>query len=63
MVKPARLKRQDGCGEEDVSGIVILDGGVGVRVDRAGPRIHPFVYGDRIPPVPTLPFGRWKAAS
>lgn len=47
----------------DAPGIVILDGGLGVRANREPPRIPAFVYGEKLPSVPTLPFGRWKTAS
>lgn len=55
----------EGSGEEtrEVPGIIIADGGVGSRLSRQHPRVEAFVYGERIPPVPTLPFGRWKVAS
>jgi len=40
-------------------GIVIADG-----VQRSGgvrlPRIHAFVWGAKVRPTPTLPYGRWK---
>ncbi len=48
---------------ESATGIVILDGGLGHRTVREGPRLRAFVYGEATPPSPTLPFGRWKAAS
>lgn len=63
MVKPATDFRREVVSTEDAAGIIILDGGEGIRVDREGPRIQPFLYGERVPPAPTLPFGRWKAAS
>jgi hypothetical protein len=47
----------------EVPGIVIADGGAGSRLSHQHPRVEAFVYGERIPPVPTLPFGRWKAVS
>ncbi|TVP74908.1 MAG: hypothetical protein EA352_09490 [Gemmatimonadales bacterium] len=48
---------------DDVPGIVIQDGGRGLRASMRPPRVHAFVYGEKMPSVPTLPFGRWKAAS
>lgn len=47
----------------DARGIVITDGGFGSRVARELPRVRAFVYGERMPAVPTLPFGRWRSAS
>ncbi len=54
-----RIRRSRG----DVPGIVIADGGVGSRLSGQHPRVRAFVYGERMPSNPTLPFGRWKAAS
>jgi hypothetical protein len=48
---------------ENAPGIVIKEGGSGERTLRRGSRVHAFVYGEEIPGTPTLPFGRWKAAS
>ena len=44
----------------DVPGIVIADGGEAARLSGQLPRVQAFVYGERIPETPTLPFGRWK---
>lgn len=41
----------------DTRGIVIADGPGQVA---APPRIALFVWGLRVKPAPTLPFGRWK---
>lgn len=57
--RPRRIER----GSADAPGIVIADGGVGSRLTRQLPRVRAFVYGDSVPASPTLPFGRWKAAS
>jgi hypothetical protein len=51
-----------GC-SDDVPGIVIADGGVGHRAVHLRPRVRAFVYGEKLPSAPTLPFGRWKVAS
>lgn len=58
---PKRKRR--GCASGDVPGIVIADGGVGSRLSGKNPRVRAFVYGERLPEIPTLPFGRWKVAS
>lgn len=51
------VKRNDGG---DAPGIVIADGGEAARLSGQLPRVRAFVYGERIPATPTLPFGRWK---
>lgn len=48
---------------ENAPGIVIKDGGVGEQTIRRGSRVRAFVYGEDVPGAPTLPFGRWRAAS
>ncbi len=53
--------RESNC--RDVPGIVIADGGLASRLSGKNPRVEAFVYGERIPVVPTLPFGRWKVMS
>ena len=47
----------------DAPGILIADGGVGVRTGLQRPRVVAFVYGENLPALPTLPFGRWKLQS
>ncbi len=42
--------------EREVRGIVISSG---VRRE-PGPRIAAFIWGGKVRPVPTLPYGRWK---
>jgi hypothetical protein len=51
------------CPWGNAPGIMITDGGVGSRASGQHPRVRAFVYGERLPDVPTLPFGRWKVAS
>lgn len=55
---PVIPRRRDETG--DVPGIVIADGGEAARLSEQLPRVRAFVYGERIPTAPTLPFGRWK---
>lgn len=45
-------------------GIVVTDGRAPVRPADRGPepRIAAFVWGGKVRPSPTLPFGRWKSA-
>lgn len=48
----------DGMPKEDAGtlGIVVLDG----AHPEVRPQISAFVWGGKVRPVPTLPFGRWK---
>lgn len=59
-------RRGSGGSEGDpghVPGIVIADGGVGSRHAQELPRLRAFIYGERMPTAPTLPFGRWKGTA
>ena len=48
--------------DSDVTpGIVIMD--KGSDVGRMRPRITAFIWGGKVRPTPTLPFGRWKGAA
>lgn len=47
---------------EEVPGIVIREAHLGSGVSPQAPRIPVFVYGEALPSVPTLPYGRWKVA-
>jgi hypothetical protein len=51
-------KASDGGVKRDPPGIVILNG---QRPERT-PVIAAFIWGWKVRPVPTLPFGRWKMA-
>lgn len=58
----ARKEGRDArCG--DVPGIVIADGRCGAAGSRRAPRIQAFVWGGKVQPSPTLPYGRWKGAA
>lgn len=48
---------------EGVPGIVIADGRRGRTSVARAPRIHAFVWGGKVRPTPTLPYGRWKGAA
>ena len=51
-----RLSDIEWMSGEEARGIVVLDGAhAEVR-----PQITAFVWGGKVRPVPTLPFGRWK---
>lgn len=58
-----RVQEERECEARDVPGIVIADGGLASRLSGKNPRVEAFVYGERIPVAPTLPFGRWKIMS
>jgi len=48
---------------DTVQGIVVADrknDGVG---SGDGPRIAAFIWGGKVKPTPTLPYGRWKGAA
>lgn len=50
--------------EGELRGIVIAMGETeGGRKSESTPRFKWFVYGEALPPAPSLPFGRWKKAS
>ena len=43
-------------------GIVVMRGGAREAKERP-PRIAAFIWGGKVRPTPTLPYGRWKRAS
>ncbi len=64
MTKGMAGRRGGKSGEErrqggEAPGIVIADG---MRGKGAQPRISAFIWGGKVRPVPTLPYGRWKDA-
>lgn len=46
-------------GKPEPKGIVIRDGGDAL----SKPVIAAFIWGGKVRPVPTLPFGRWKVST
>jgi hypothetical protein len=52
-----------GVRAEEVPGIVIAHGGWALAPEGFGAGLRAFVYGEKLPASPTLPFGRWKNAS
>jgi hypothetical protein len=44
-------------------GIVVVDTRTASTQDGQRPRIAAFIWGGKVRPVPTLPFGRWKGAA
>lgn len=49
--------------EETVQGIVVADRKADVVVQGDSPRIAAFIWGGKVRPTPTLPYGRWKGAA
>ncbi len=53
---------EEGLWDETVQGIVVHDVKTeGLPSD--GPRIAAFIWGGKVKPTPTLPYGRWKGAA
>lgn len=49
--------------EESSAGIVVTGDRVGFPGEDEHPRIAAFIWGGKVRPAPTLPFGRWKGAA
>lgn len=64
MIAP-RVARvaEEGKGGEMSPGIVVVDSRTESTEDGSGPRIAAFIWGGKVRPVPTLPYGRWKGAA
>lgn len=50
-------------GDSPGHGIVITDGWENGTTEGKEPRILAFIWGGRVRPMPTLPYGRWKGAA
>ena len=48
---------------ESAQGIVVADRKAQKTVPAEGPRIAAFIWGGKVKPAPTLPYGRWKGAA
>jgi hypothetical protein len=48
---------------ESAQGIVVADRKAQRTVPAEGPRIAAFIWGGKVKPAPTLPYGRWKGAA
>ena len=64
MSKENRL----GVGEElrapdTVQGIIVADRKTEDLPGTGNPRISAFIWGGKVKPTPTLPYGRWKGAA
>ena len=64
------MRKGDGRGaeeellkEESAQGIVVADRKAGRTVEGDRPRIAAFIWGGKVKPTPTLPYGRWKGAA
>lgn len=54
------VQRMGGALDEETPGIIIFDALRGLEPQ---PRISAFIWGGKVKPTPTLPFGRWKGAA
>lgn len=52
-----------GAQETRLTGIVIASGRKSSGADTRTPRIAAFIWGGKVRPTPTLPYGRWKGAA
>jgi len=50
-------------GGDTVQGIIVADRKDDGMGSGDGPRIAAFIWGGKIKPTPTLPYGRWKGAA
>ncbi|MFC1659964.1 hypothetical protein ACFL3S_00680 [Gemmatimonadota bacterium] len=48
---------------EVLQGIVVTDRSSDPATHGARPRIAAFIWGGKVRPTPTLPYGRWKGAA
>lgn len=51
------------AGEARLTGIVIASGRSKIGSEALAPRIAAFIWGGKVRPTPTLPYGRWKGAA
>jgi hypothetical protein len=49
--------------EQSSPGIVVTDVSVHLSEEGDHPRISAFIWGGKVRPTPTLPYGRWKGAA
>jgi hypothetical protein len=67
--KEIMSKGRVGRGEEefgsatDTTGIVVTDRKADLEEGLDHPRIFAFVWGEKVRPAPTLPYGRWRGAA
>jgi len=56
-------REEDVRSEGNTTGIVVTDRKDDQSKGAAHPRISAFVWGGKVRPTPTLPYGRWKGAA
>ena len=56
-------RNEEGELKESSPGIVVTDSSVESTGNGDGPRIAAFIWGGKVKPAPTLPYGRWKGAA
>lgn len=61
--KEASAEGAPGAEEARLTGIVIASGRKSGGGDARAPRIAAFIWGGKVRPTPTLPYGRWKGAA
>jgi hypothetical protein len=49
--------------DESSTGIIVTDRSAELAGNGEGPRIAAFIWGGKVTPAPTLPYGRWKGAA
>lgn len=52
-----------GVTEDTVQGIIVADRRIEKVSPGERPRISAFIWGGKVKPTPTLPYGRWKGAA
>ena len=62
---PQRSSTEPIDGSRSLHGMIVTDGRIVEPRGRAEPepRIAAFIWGGKVRPSPTLPFGRWKGAA
>jgi len=54
---------EGGMTQDTVQGIIVADRKVDRLEPGGSPRISAFIWGGKVKPTPTLPYGRWKGAA
>ncbi|MGD2122429.1 MAG: hypothetical protein PVJ76_11825 [Gemmatimonadota bacterium] len=61
--RPVEEKKIDFDSGENSAGIVVTNRQNSFSDGQEHPRIAVFIWGGKVRPAPTLPFGRWKGAA
>ena len=56
-------QKEERLSRDTVQGIVVADRKNDGAAPGDGPRIAAFIWGGKVKPTPTLPYGRWKGAA